>query len=217
MSRWVTTAETRARPASRRKVIPKEPISAPQVLKEAHEYPRPSSFSRGLRPDIKGITILFITGTASVDENGQTVHAGDFCAQTWRSYRNFTALLEAEGATWKDVVRTTCYLRDMERDYTAFNEVRTRFFKEQGLNALPHLTASWRSCAGRIRSSKLRPSRLLSPGAGPLMTGNRRMMNPGLFFTEVSRAHFGPHPCPWGRARRQKNPGKRASLRPSWE
>ena len=33
-----------------------------------------------------------------------------------------------------DIVRTTCYLRDIERDYEAFNEERTRFYKEQGLD-----------------------------------------------------------------------------------
>jgi len=81
-----------------------------------------------------------ISGTASVDEQGRTVHAGDFGAQTWRTYQNITALLEAEGATWKDVVRTTCYLRDIERDYVEFNAIRTQFFQEQGLNPLPAST-----------------------------------------------------------------------------
>jgi enamine deaminase RidA (YjgF/YER057c/UK114 family) len=38
------------------------------------------------------------------------------------------------------VVRTTCYLRDIERDYEAFNEERTAFFKEQGLDPLPAST-----------------------------------------------------------------------------
>jgi enamine deaminase RidA (YjgF/YER057c/UK114 family) len=49
-------------------------------------------------------------------------------------------LLEAEGATWKDIVRTTCYLRDIERDYAAFNEERTNFFRAQGLDPLPAST-----------------------------------------------------------------------------
>jgi 2-iminobutanoate/2-iminopropanoate deaminase len=120
--------------------VSKKAICAPQVLNEAYDYDRPSSFSRGLRLDIKGVTILLISGTASVDENGRTVHEGDFRAQTWRTYRNITTLLEAEGASWKDVVRTTCYLRDIERDYAAFNEIRTEFFKQQGLNPLPAST-----------------------------------------------------------------------------
>jgi enamine deaminase RidA (YjgF/YER057c/UK114 family) len=120
--------------------IPKKRVSAPGTLNEAYDYPKPSSFSRALRLDIKGVTILLISGTASVDENGNTVHAGDFRAQCWRTYQNITGLLEAEGATWKDIVRTTCYLRDIERDYEAFNEIRTQFFTEQGLNPLPAST-----------------------------------------------------------------------------
>ena len=120
------------------KPIPKKAISNPQVLNEAPAYG--SAFSRGLRLDIKGVTILLISGTASVDEQGRTVHPGDLRAQTWRTYHNITGLLESEGATWKDVVRTTCYLRDIERDYAAFNEVRTQFFEEQGLDPLPAST-----------------------------------------------------------------------------
>jgi len=121
-------------------LVQKRAVSAPEVLNEAYDYQKPSSFARALRLDIKGVTILLISGTASVDENGATVHAGDFRAQTWRTYRNITSLLKAEGATWKDVVRTTCYLRDIERDYEAFNEIRTQFFREQELNPLPAST-----------------------------------------------------------------------------
>jgi len=65
---------------------------------------------------------------------------GDFRAQTWRTYQNITALIESEGASWKDVVRTTCYLRDIERDYAVFNEIRTEFFQQQGLHPLPAST-----------------------------------------------------------------------------
>jgi enamine deaminase RidA (YjgF/YER057c/UK114 family) len=122
------------------KPIAKKAIRAPSTINEAHDYTKPSSFSRGLRLDIKGITILMISGTASVDEHGQSVHVGDFRAQTRRTYQNITALLGAEGATWKDVVRTSCYLRDIERDYDAFNEIRTEFFKQQGLDPLPAST-----------------------------------------------------------------------------
>ena len=134
------TPETLEETQTSHQAIPKKAISAPEILNEASDYPKPSSFSRGLRLDIKGITILLISGTASVDEYGRSIHIGDFRAQTWRTYQNITKLLEAEGATWKDIVRTTCYLRDIERDYEAFNEIRTQFFKEQGLDPLPAST-----------------------------------------------------------------------------
>ena len=134
------TPQTLAEPQTAEQTISKKAISAPEVLNEAYHYAKPSSFSRGLRLDIKGIAILLISGTASVDEYGRTIHLGDFRAQTWRTYHNITKLLEAEGATWKDVVRTTCYLRDIERDYADFNEIRTQFFHEQGLHPLPAST-----------------------------------------------------------------------------
>ncbi len=118
--------------------VPRRAISAPGALNEAPAYG--SAFSRGLRVELPGAAMLLISGTASVDERGATVHVGDFGAQTWRTYRNITALLEAEGASWKDVVRTTCYLRDIERDYAQFNRIRTEFYAQQGLDPLPAST-----------------------------------------------------------------------------
>ncbi len=120
--------------------IQKRAITNLDVLNEAYDYARPSSFVRGMRLDIGNVVILLISGTASIDDHGQTVHVGDFRAQTRRTYKNITGLLAAEGATWHDVVRTTCYLRDIDRDYAAFNEERTAFYKEQGLDPLPAST-----------------------------------------------------------------------------
>ncbi len=120
--------------------VKKRAITNLQVLNEAYDYLKPSSFVRGMRIDLNGLVILLISGTASIDENGQTVHVGDLRAQTRRTYYNITGLLEAEGATWHDIVRTTCYLRDIDRDYAAFNEERTAFYAEQGLDPLPAST-----------------------------------------------------------------------------
>src|ERR1039458_3834118 len=120
--------------------VEKRAITNPRVLNEAYDYAKPSSFSRGMRIDLNGLTILLISGTASIDEDGRSVHIGDFRAQQRRTYQNITGLLEAEGATWHDIVRTTCYLRDIERDYTAFNEERTEFFRQQELDPVPAST-----------------------------------------------------------------------------
>ncbi len=120
--------------------IGKRAITNHGVLNEAYAYAKPSSFSRGMRIDLNGVTILLISGTASIDECGVSVHVGDFRAQLRRTYENITGLLKSEGCTWHDIVRTTCYLRDIDRDYDAFNEERTNFFKEQGLDPLPAST-----------------------------------------------------------------------------
>jgi len=122
------------------RTIEKKAITNPRVLNEAYDYARPSSFSRGIRLDLGNFVILLISGTASIDETGATVHAGDFRAQCRRTFANITGLLETEGATWKDIVRTTCYLRDIDRDYEAFNEERTRFYNAQNLDPLPAST-----------------------------------------------------------------------------
>ncbi|MBK9373732.1 MAG: RidA family protein [Holophagales bacterium] len=124
-----------------RRHIQKSAVHALDVLNEAPNYPQPVSFSRGVRVDVIGpVTHLFLSGTASIGPLGLTLHPGDFRAQCWRAYRNLTRLLEAGQATWHDVVRCTCYLRDIERDYSAFNEIRTEFFEALNLNPLPAST-----------------------------------------------------------------------------
>jgi 2-iminobutanoate/2-iminopropanoate deaminase len=123
-----------------RPVVSKKAIMAPEVLNEAPEYG--SAFTRGLRVDLPGgVTQLLISGTASVGDDGETLYTGDFRAQLWRTYHNITQLLESEGANWHDIVRTTCYIRDIERDYTAFNEIRNEFFRALGLDPFPASTA----------------------------------------------------------------------------
>ena len=129
----------RPRPKGR-KPVTKSAIKSPEALNEAPEYG--SAFTRGLRVELPGgITQLFISGTASVGPNGETLYPGDFRAQLWRTYHNITSLLESQDATWHDIVRTTCYLRDIERDYADFNAVRNEFFRSLSLNPFPASTA----------------------------------------------------------------------------
>jgi 2-iminobutanoate/2-iminopropanoate deaminase len=120
--------------------VARRAITNHDVLNEAFAYAKPSSFSRGMRIDLNGLTLLLISGTASIDEYGKSVHIGDFRAQLRRTYDNITGLLVSEGATWHDIVRTSCYLRDIDRDYEIFNDERTKFFDEQGLDPLPAST-----------------------------------------------------------------------------
>lgn len=120
--------------------IKKHVVHAPHTINEAYNYEKPSSFSRALRLDLGGYKVLLISGTASVNEEGKPEHIGDFKAQLWRTYVNITNLLEAEGMSWHDVVRTTNYLRDIERDYEEFNKIRTSFYQWLNLDPLPAAT-----------------------------------------------------------------------------
>ena len=120
--------------------ISKKAVHAHNVINEAFDYARPSSFSRALRMEFGDYSVVLISGTASVNEEGKAEHIGDFRAQTWRTFRNITELLAAENMSWHDIVRTTCYLRDIERDYKDFNEVRTQFYNWLQLDPLPAST-----------------------------------------------------------------------------
>jgi 2-iminobutanoate/2-iminopropanoate deaminase len=120
--------------------IEKHVVHIPKVLNEAYNYQKPSSFSRALRFDFGGYKVLLISGTASVNEEGKAEYIGDFKAQVWRTYRNITTLLTAEDMSWHDVVRTTNYLRDIERDYEEFNKIRTSFYNWMKIDPLPAST-----------------------------------------------------------------------------
>ena len=69
----------------------KRAITNHSALNEAYDYG--SAFSRGMRIDLNGVTILLISGTASIDDEGRTVHVGDLRAQTRRTFDNISALL----------------------------------------------------------------------------------------------------------------------------
>jgi len=112
-------------------------ISNTKVLNEAYSYEKPSGFSRGVRVEMGDSSILFISGTASIDEQGVSLYEEDFIAQTQRAFYNVTQLLESEGATWNDVVKTTIYIKDIAKNYDRFNLVRTLFFKHRNVFPYP--------------------------------------------------------------------------------
>jgi len=152
-------------PVPRRTRIEKRPMRA-KTLNEAYDYPVPSSFSRGMRVELPGATMLFISGTASIDEKGRSVHRRDFRAQCVRTFRNITELLASEGASWHDIVRTTCYLKDIKMHYGVFNEMRTLFMESAGLDPLPASTG--------IQAELCRPELLVEIEAIAVIPRGRR-------------------------------------------
>jgi enamine deaminase RidA (YjgF/YER057c/UK114 family) len=86
-----------------------EPMSTP-TLNEAWVYG--SDFSRGLKTEDANKITLHLSGTASIDEAGRTVHVGDCEAQAERMLVNISALLEAQGASFQDVVSAVAYLKN---------------------------------------------------------------------------------------------------------
>ena len=93
-----------------------------------------ASFPRGLKVELDNTILMFISGTASVGPNGESCHPGDFHAQAIHTYKNIQSLLEEQNASFKDIVKFTIYLKDMQKDYDNLNKARDQFFQEAGLN-----------------------------------------------------------------------------------
>jgi 2-iminobutanoate/2-iminopropanoate deaminase len=68
---------------------------------------------------------LFTAGQIALDPSTGQIIEGDVKAQTERVLKNLTEVLGAAGASWKDVVKTTVFLHDMN-DFPAVNETYAR-------------------------------------------------------------------------------------------
>ncbi len=72
--------------------------------------------------------VLFLSGQIAVDSVRDRLIKGDVVKQTERVMQNLKAVLEAGGATFDDVVKTTIFLTDLA-DFAKVNEVYGRHFK----------------------------------------------------------------------------------------
>jgi 2-iminobutanoate/2-iminopropanoate deaminase len=65
---------------------------------------------------------LFCAGQTPLDPATMVLVEGDIGAQTVQVLKNLHAVLQSAGCTWKDVVKTTIFLRSMG-DFAKVNEV----------------------------------------------------------------------------------------------
>ncbi|MBN1124813.1 MAG: hypothetical protein JXA82_07390 [Sedimentisphaerales bacterium] len=80
------------------------------------------TFERGTRIAFQDRMHFHISGTASIDKNGDVTHVGDVVKQTARAFENTAALLADGGAKLSDLMYVLVYLRDLSdapvvRDY----------------------------------------------------------------------------------------------------
>lgn len=68
---------------------------------------------------------LFTAGQIAIDPSTGQVISGDIKAQTERVLTNLSEVLAAAGASWRDVVKTTVFLQDMN-DFPIVNETYAR-------------------------------------------------------------------------------------------
>jgi 2-iminobutanoate/2-iminopropanoate deaminase len=71
--------------------------------------------------------LLFISGQAAIDGNGQLVGIGDFDAQAAQVFANLERVLRAGGSSLANVIRVIIFLRDMA-NFAKIVELRGRYF-----------------------------------------------------------------------------------------
>lgn len=75
---------------------------------------------------IKTGNTIYLAGMVGFDEHRKVV-AGGFEAQTVKTFENIKLVLEAAGASLKDVVKITVYVTDI-KNIVKFREIRARYF-----------------------------------------------------------------------------------------
>lgn len=105
------------------------PMSTP-TLNEAWSYG--ADFSRGLRVVEANKVVLHVSGTASIDEAGHSVHPGDVGAQIDRMLHNIATLLARQGATAANLMSGVVYLK-----HPAHAPILRAMSRERGLHDFP--------------------------------------------------------------------------------
>ena len=72
---------------------------------------------------------LFVSGQIAIDPQTANIIEGDIEVQTEQVLKNIAAIIEAAGMSLQDVVKCTCFLKDMN-DFARFNAVYENYFGE---------------------------------------------------------------------------------------
>lgn len=71
--------------------------------------------------------LIFVSGQASIDDDGNIVGAGDFEAQAKQTYRNLDRVLEAGGSDRSKIVKMNVYIKDMD-NFATIMSLREQYF-----------------------------------------------------------------------------------------
>jgi enamine deaminase RidA (YjgF/YER057c/UK114 family) len=87
---------------------------------------RDRGFSAAVVVPLGSRSLVFVSGEVGRDATGAIVK-GDFEAEARQCFANLRDALERAGATFKDVVRITAFVKDLA-DYPVYAKVRTEIF-----------------------------------------------------------------------------------------
>lgn len=95
-----------------------------QVIKLDTDPLAPYAISPGWRVG----DLLFLSGQAAIDEQGQVVGVADFDAQLRQVFVNIDRVLHAAGSSRDKIVKVTIYLTDMD-NFAKIVQARKIYFK----------------------------------------------------------------------------------------
>lgn len=90
---------------------------------------------------VKGF--VHTSGQIAINPATGNVEADDITGQTEQIFKNLSAILEEAGTSLDNVIKTTCFLADVSRDFGAFNATYEKYIKGKparscvGVKALP--------------------------------------------------------------------------------
>ena len=84
------------------------------------------TYSQAVRVETGDAVWISISGQIAIDREGNLVGPGDMRAQTRQVFENLNAILEANGATFADVVKIGTYLTTLD-DLAGMREVRGEY------------------------------------------------------------------------------------------
>lgn len=76
--------------------------------------------------EVRGGRTIYVAGQVALDKAGNLVGQGNFRAQAEQVFENIKAVLEASGASFKDVVKLNYYVTDIT-DALSARDVRDKF------------------------------------------------------------------------------------------
>jgi 2-iminobutanoate/2-iminopropanoate deaminase len=98
-------------------------------MKKIHTEAAPAAIGPYSQAVVSG-ALVFTSGQIPLSPETGQVAGASVTEQTEQVIKNLKAVLEAAGSDLLKVVKTTCFLADMN-DFSAFNEVYAKYFTEK--------------------------------------------------------------------------------------
>lgn len=74
--------------------------------------------------------MIYSSGNISLSADGNLVGEGDIVSQTKQVFANISEVLKEAGSSFDNIIKTTCFLKNMN-DFQTFNGIYSEYFKAE--------------------------------------------------------------------------------------